>query len=519
PWPRGGARARARGVAARRPGRLRPSWTRFRRAGRPALLALLVALLASACGGRAALPPPREPLVATPFAAFRQRPPEVAEAERPPLPRVERTVLGNGLEVLRIRQPYHRVALLLVSRAAHEDLPLGLAGLSAFLARSLPRATDVSGTIVSSYLDRRGYEVRTYVGPDASGLGVLTDRARWREALADLAVAVRAPVFRADTVAEDRHRWAEVLERFARNAAGGTDLLARRLLFRAEERWGHRISGHPEAVRQFTAERLAQHHARTFVPNASALIVVGDLDLEDLGAEAEEAFGDWSRREVEPRGDGPAGVPLPDNQAWVIPANLLPQPLLTFSDRAPPLGHPDAPAFAVLARLAGGMFMARLNQQLRQRDGYTYGVSAEVEAARDYGLFRITTRVDGSRVAEALSAIRSEVRRLAVEGPTPGELATARTLAIEHRRAALENDWSAADVVARAFGAQVPTATLWREAEAMAEVDAEAVRDVARRWIRPDAGLFIAAGPLGLVQAGAQGAGFATVGIRRLGRF
>jgi zinc protease len=152
------------------------------------------------------------------------------------------------------------------------------------------------------------------------------------------------------------------------------------LLFGRDSAYGHPSFGTEEAVTGFTQGDLKSHYRRTYRPGMSQLIVVGDASLEEVVAKAEASFGAWSN-------DGPAESPEvsagPEGVDGATTIYLVDKPgaaqsVIRAGHVTVPRKHPDYFSLLLLNHVFGGQFSARLNLNLRQDKGYSYGFHSSI---------------------------------------------------------------------------------------------------------------------------------------------
>jgi predicted Zn-dependent peptidase len=203
-----------------------------------------------------------------------------------------------------------------------------------------------------------------------------------------------------------------------------------RLLYR-DHPYGHLGLGSEAALRAATLDEIRRFHAALFVPSSATLVIAGDAEASVLSAAAAAAFGAWR-----PPAEGASA----DYDAGRQPPPLVPEGALAIVSRPGSaqsevrIGHvcasratPDYHALLLLNMILGGQFVSRVNLNLRQEKGYTYGVRTGFDLRRGIGPFALHTSVDttvtGPAIREALREI-SDIRD--ARPATEDELALAR---------------------------------------------------------------------------------------------
>ena len=137
------------------------------------------------------------------------------------------------------------------------------------------------------------------------------------------------------------------------------------------------VDGTPAAVEAITLERLKAERAALVRPDLATLLVAGSLSSSETRAALEKALGDWRAE-----GPKPPVVPVPAMPSRagglrfvVVDRPEAPQTVVRFAAPAPAFADPARPKLRLLGTILGGSFTSRLNQNLREKNGYTYGAT------------------------------------------------------------------------------------------------------------------------------------------------
>src|SRR5262249_36327501 len=164
-----------------------------------------------------------------------------------------------------------------------------------------------------------------------------------------------------------------------------------------------------------TIEHVRAFHARALVPGASTLIAVGDCDHAAIVRLAADAFGDWTGeggREV----SGPP-ADAPHARLAVVPRPGAPQSELRIGHVAAPRDTPDYHPLLLGNAILGGQFVSRVNLNLREDKGFTYGARTSFEFRRRPGPFVLQVSVQTSATARAIEESIGEIA--GIRGPRP----------------------------------------------------------------------------------------------------
>jgi zinc protease len=347
-------------------------------------------------------------------------------------PLIHRRVLSNGLEVRAVS--HHNVpvlsAVLLVPAGTASDPP-ERAGLAAFTADLLDEGSAGRSALeVSDAIARLGADLDVDAGPDAILVSLTTITRFMKPAVALLAEMITVPNLAEADIDRVRKLRLERLRQLRDHAPALAERALARVLYR-DHPYGHLPLGTEAALEASTAGELRAFHAGAFVPSGSTLVIAGDAPFEELLAVAEEAFGSWEPKADAPPVDRHAGLarpPLvPDHRLAVVPRAGSAQSELRIAHVCASRDTPDYHALVLLNMILGGQFVSRVNLNLRQDKGYTYGVRTGFDLRRGLGPFVLQTSVQTEVTAAAIRESLRELEDLRGARPaTPDEIALAR---------------------------------------------------------------------------------------------
>jgi zinc protease len=351
-------------------------------------------------------------------------------------PEARRGVLDNGLRVTTVEHRGVPVVsfLLLLSSGSAAD-PSERPGLAALTADMLDEGSgDRSALDIEDALSGIGAQFETEVGSDATVFSLLTLPRFAHTALGLLSDIVTRPrLARADF---DRVRELRLnrLRQLRDLAPAVADLALAKLLYGGHP-YGRLPSGTIGGLEASILDEVAWFHAQVWRPAQATMVAAGDATHEQLFEEVARAFDGWAARDADvapafsvrdPMGVTPPLVPA-------APLALVDRPRAAQSEvRIGQIGAPrltpDYHALLVLNAILGGQFVSRLNMNLREDKGYTYGVRSGFDFRRAPGPFIVQAAVQTGVTAEAVREILSEVREIATSRPaTPAELDMAKS--------------------------------------------------------------------------------------------
>ncbi len=342
---------------------------------------------------------------------------EPEPAFAPPVP--SRARLESGMSVLVAERPkLPMVALALVLRAGSAADPGDGPGLTDLTAAMLAEGTESrTSEEVADEMERMGSSLRVGVSQDRTVISAEALAPHWEGVLAVMADVALRPAFRDGDLERVRTQRLTDLARIADNPGAVARRALRALLHGAGTAYGHPASGTEASIGSMGRADLRAHHARAFGPAGATLVAAGQVAAAEVTEAAERLLGDWRAQGRPERPDpGP-----PDPGAGLGRAIHLAdrpgaaQSVIRSGQTLVPRHHPDHAALVVLNQVLGGEFSARLNMNLREDKGYSYGYMSSISWRWGPSALvaggSVQTAVTGPAVAESLrewSEIRSD---------------------------------------------------------------------------------------------------------------
>jgi zinc protease len=433
------------------------------------------------------------------------------------LPGATRGRLDNGLTLLHAGHggmPLMTMVAVLDAGTIREA-PVQ-AGLASLMADTLDAgAGGRSGEELAWEIERLGLELAAEATWDASWLTATVAVERFDDAMALVADIIRRPTFPESEVLRVRgEALADILQRRKDPRALANDLILH-FLYGDQAPYGRPANGLPERLRSLAVDEVGTFHATNVVPVRTSLVMVGDLDAERARDAAASWFGDWPVT-------GQAGEPPPlQDGTQPTAVHVVDRPGSVQSEiRAGHAGversHPDYFALRVMNTLLGGAFTSRLNLNLRERHGFTYGVRSGFAFRRAPGPFIIQTAVATEVTDRAIHEILHEVSRLRESGATHEEVDNAR----DYLAGVLPLELQTTEQVAARFADLVlydlPDDYYQGYREAIRAVSADDVARVAREHLNPERTTFCVVGDARAIREPLATLGIGDVQVHRV---
>jgi predicted Zn-dependent peptidase len=353
----------------------------------------------------------------------RTRLPELRPTRPFPFPAIEKSTLPNGMRVWTVHHTQMPLVAftLLVRRGASSD-PHGKEGLAAVTADMLDEGSgDRSAIEMHEALARLGAQFDTDIGSDATVTSVTVLSRFSQRGLELLSDIVVRPAIREHDFARVRQLRLHRLTQLRDMPATVADRAFLKLLYGAHP-YGHSPIGSEAALASMDVEDVRAFHLRAIRPSVATLIAVGDCEHAAIVQLAAEAFADWAGA-----GEHEVGTeqPLPRSAALnVVPRPRAPQSELRIGQVTVGRDTPDYHPLVVANTILGGQFVSRINLNLREDKGLTYGARTAFEFRRLPGPFVLQVSVQTSGTARAIDEAIGEIA--GIRGPrpvTPDELA------------------------------------------------------------------------------------------------
>jgi predicted Zn-dependent peptidase len=425
--------------------------------------------------------------------------------------------LGNGLSLATVpRAGLPMVNLALVLPAGSAADPDDLPGLASMTADMLDEGSgDLSAIQMQEALARIGAELDTETGADSVVLSLsLLDRfvPEGLQLLADIAVRPRldaADFERVRTLRANRIRQ-------LRDVPGANaEAVFARAIFGTHP-YGHLSIGSSGSLAAMGDADVAAFHRQHYDPSAATLIAVGAFDAAAFARQAEDAFGSWPQRaEARLPADGPTGVPAgapadatPVRRLLIVDRPGAAQTELRIGHVGAPRKTPDFHALVLLNAVLGGHFSSRLNLNLRERKGYTYGVRSVVDFRRMAGPFSVQTSVQTDATADAVVEVMAELRDLGGGRPASED---ERGLSVATLTKGYPRNFETAGQVARGLAQlavyDLPNDTFDVFAPSIRALAADDLARAARRYIHPGRAVVVAVGDCSRIRGALESAG------------
>jgi len=368
----------------------------------------------------ASAPPPSYP--ATPDAEFRSGPPEPTALTPFKVPSFERFRLKSGLEV--VLSEAHDLPLVdftLVVKTGGGANPPGLAGLADLTANMVDEGTKTRSALqIADELATLGAALMTGASWDASTATLSTLSRNLDQALAIYADVLSHPAFDEKELNRVRDNLISAISRRKDSPPAIASLTLARAIFGDNHPYAWPQSGVAESLKKITLADVKRFYGTYYKPGNAVLIAVGDVTAKDLKAKLGPLLEGWRGGAV-PARKLPAAVPPAKRTILLVDKPDAPQSSIRVGIVGLERKTPDYfPAIAMNTVLGGSFY--RLDTNLREAKGWTYGARSGFDMRKTPGLFAANGEFVAAHTADAVNEILSEMKRMVDADVTDQEL-------------------------------------------------------------------------------------------------
>ena len=355
-------------------------------------------------------------------APWRAEPPKPGPAQPLNLPTPQSFKLENGLTVLHVYRPgIPVVAADLELNSGSGANPTDMPGLASFVSNMLQQGTATrDATQIADETALLGASLNTNATRDDSSVSVSSLSKNFPAALDLLADIALHPSFpQAEIDRRRASRLASLVDEDG-NAGAVVNRLMFQVLYGPKHPYGYENIGTEASLKAVTRDDMLNFWKTNYVPNNAALVVAGNISAEDLKALAQKEFGGWR--------SGTSGRPeigAPDTEKTrvvIVDKAGAAQTQIRIAQIGAARSTPDYAALEVMNTELGGLFSSRINLNLREAHGYTYGAGSVFAYMRTPGPFFVAGGIRTDATGPAIEESFKELHRMMNTQMTPEEL-------------------------------------------------------------------------------------------------
>jgi zinc protease len=385
------------------------------------------------------------------------------------------------------------VTAALVLRAGSGANPIDRPGLAGMTARMLQQGTTTrSATQIADRAADLGATLSSRASTDSSMIATQSLSRSFPDALELLGDIALHPSFPKAEIERVRSERLAALVQEKDDPFAVAFRVAAAALYGPHHTYGYPESGTADSVKAISHEDLLHFWQQNYSPGNAAIIVSGNIKLASLKPMLEKAFGEWKAGTPSAPSVGtPAST---DARLILVDRPGAPQTTLVCFSTGVARSTPDYAAIEVMNTELGGLFSSRINMNLREQHGYTYGAGSFFSYHRAGGSFGSYAGVRTDVTAPATSELLKELRRMRDTPMSADEMSLAKDSNTRSLPGRFERGTEAAGTFAELFTYGLPLDYYSKLPETYNAVTAEQAQAAAQKYIVPEKLIVLAVG-------------------------
>jgi len=447
----------------------------------------------------------------------RTHPPVLGPAPALHVPTARTARLSNGLEIGVVEM--HEVPVVDVTlyvRAGSVRDPGDLPGLATFTAGMLDEGAGRRSALeIADEAAYLGADFGTGAGYEWAVVSLHIPKRRLAPGLDLMADVALRPTFPDSEVARQRDLRRTGILQLRDNPNAQAPLAWNAIVYGTDHPYGWPQNGTEASTTALNRDAVQRFYDTYYRPNNARILFVGDITLAEARRLATERFGAWTRTEVAP----PPAAPTPSagtRTFYLVDKPGAAQSVIRIGNVGITRDDPDYYAIQVLNTILGGSFTSRLNQNLRETHGFTYGAGSAFAARRLAGPFTAQASVVTAKTDSSLIEFFRELRMIRDSLVPAEELAKAKAYLTLGLPGDFETTQGTAGRLGELWQNDLPLTWYADYAQRINAISAADVQRVARQHIRPDEFAIVVVGDRGQIEAGIQALNEGPISLRDL---
>jgi len=368
-----------------------------------------------------------------------------------------------------------------------------------FVAAMLDEGTSKRNALqIADDVARLGASLGTSSSMDATTISARSLTKNFPAMLDILADVTLNPSFPAEEIERQRASRLAALVQQRDNPGQVAAQVTAAALYGPKHPYGYSEVGTEASVKALTRDEMVGFWKQNFVPNNAALVVAGDISMDELRMLAEKSFASWqSGTPAQPALGAPTTTAA---RVVVVDKPGSPQTQVRVAAIGAARSSPDFRPMQVMNLALGGLFSSRINMNLREQHGYTYGASSQFSFRRAPGPFQVASGVRTDVTGPAVSEIFKEVRGMIDRPVSEDELKKAKDSLSNSLPGAFESSANAVSNFSNVFIYDLGLDYYTRYAEQVNAVTADQALAAAKKYLVPTSMVVIAVGDKGKIE-------------------
>ncbi|MFN8143180.1 MAG: pitrilysin family protein [Bacteroidia bacterium] len=415
----------------------------------------------------------------------RSKRPTAGAPKAPVIPQSYTKDFKNGLKIIGTQTQTPKVVLLMTIKGGNlvNSADIKKSGLSEFTAALMNEGTEKYTTEqISAELDKLGSRIEFSGGRENTTVEVQTLTKNLDATLQLLEEKLLHPRFDPADFKRVKKQYIESLANERKQADQTADKLYRNIIF------GNTMYGaYPteKNIRKFTLDDVKNYYQQYYSPSVSNLVIVGDVSEENVMSKL--AFLEkWSGKEVK-LPEIPVTASTAPTSIYIAHKDNAPQSVLMIGNLGLPYDATGEYFKANVMNFAlGGAFNSRLNLNLRENKGYTYGIRSGFQGTKYPGTFTVNASVRGSATDSCITEVMKELKSYKANGLTDDEVNFTRNSILNSEALRYESPFQKANFLARIVQYDLPKDFTLKQAQILKEMSKENMNELAKRYLNPD---------------------------------
>jgi zinc protease len=367
--------------------------------------------------------------VLAPAAAFAQKTTAPASLDRSAVPTAGKTpelhvptwtklALANGAQL--IVSERHGLPLVSMNVAfvggANQFEPAAKTGLGSFVGQMLLEGTSTrTGDQLAEATQALGSSINANIGAESGTMSFFVMRDKFEPMLALFEDVLVNPSFPQTALDRLRARTVVNLKQAKDRTGSIAGVVFPKVLYTTDQPYGRSTT--EQSVTAITRDDLVAFHQQYFQPGRAVITVVGDVKPDDVKRALDKALAPWKAGGSRPAFTYPAPPAAKPTTIYLVDKPAAAQSTFAIGEVGPPRSTPDYYSLRVLNAFFGELFQSRLNANIREQKGYSYGVSSRFAFGRGPGAFRAGGDIVTAKSDSALIEFMKELK--GIRGPRP----------------------------------------------------------------------------------------------------
>ncbi len=422
------------------------------------------------------------------------------------LPEFRKKTLSNGLQViLAENHELPLINMILVIDAGWAADPKEKPGVASLTSELQDEGTKLRNALeISRELKKIGAYVSTDSFFDASYVSLNTLRKHLDKALDIYSDVIMNPTFPVEELERKRKIYLGRIMKERMEPFTSSIKVFQKVLYDKNHPYSQPYtgSGTEASIKAITSDDLKKFYQTYHHPNNASLIVVGDITEEEIIPKLEMTFKGWKKKDV-PKVSIPDAKPIEKTKIYLVNKQEAPQSVVICGHLGIQRNSPDYYKILTMNNLLGGKFTSRLNLNLREDKGYTYGTRSMFLESKGIGPFLVIAPVHTEYTKETLVEIMKELNGIRGDKPVTDEESedTINNLTMGYA-AEFETSGQLAWKLANMVQFNLSDDTFEKYIPSVKGLTKKDMEDVARKYIYPDRSVIVIVGDVATIEPG-----------------